>query len=80
MAGVFVYDLVRDRLFQFLLQCIKFRGGEKFAQRDLQTITQFFDGHCTGITAFTVQNAFYRGLGHAGKVAQPVGSDVPLLT
>lgn len=65
-------------LFDFLLQCVKFRGGEELAQGDSQSITELFDGDDAGIFALSVQNAFDGGLWHSGLVGQAVGGEAVL--
>lgn len=53
-------------LFDFLLQAVKFRREEKFAQGDLQPITQIFDGDDRNILPLFVQHTILGG-GHLGK-------------
>ena len=40
----------------FLLQRIKLRGGEEFAQRDAESVTEQLDRQELGILAFAVKN------------------------
>ena len=42
------------RLFDLLLQGIKFRRGEEFAEGDTETVTEFFKGDNSRILAFPV--------------------------
>lgn len=51
------------RLLDLLLQCVKFRCGEKFAQRDLQPVADHFDRDQLGIPAFSIENIFDTGWG-----------------
>lgn len=41
-------------LSNLLLQCVKFRSGEKLSQGDFQSVTDHFDGQQLGVPAFTV--------------------------
>lgn len=50
----FGMDIERDDLLYFLLQSVKFRGGEEFAQCNLESVTKLFDCDGSGILAFPV--------------------------
>lgn len=72
-----VFALIRG-LFDLLLQGVKIRGAEEFAQGDLEAVAELFDGDGAGVFALAVEDALHGGLRHGGKIADAVGRDAPL--
>ena len=66
-------------LLDFLFQTVEKRGGEEFAEGDLQTVAEHFDGQQFGILAFTVEDIFNAGRGKSAYGSQFIDRHVPLL-
>ncbi len=69
-----------DKSLYFLLKFVKDWGGEKFAERDIQTVTEFFDGGNGDFTALWVEHTVHRRRRYSGKNRQFVDSDIALET
>ena len=65
-------------LLYLLLQGIKFRRGEEFAEGDFQTVANHFDGRQFGVLTFTVQDILDAGGRQRRKGCQPVDADISL--
>ena len=65
------------RSFQLLFQRTKLRRVKKFPQRDIQTVTQLFDGHNGDIPAAMSEHAVYGGGGDSCAVGQGVWLQSP---
>ncbi len=69
-----------DKSLYFLLKFVKDWGGEKFAERDIQTVTEFFDSGNGDFTALWVEHTVHRRRRYSGKNRQFVDSDIALET
>ena len=65
---------VGGRLFNFLFQCIKLWGIEKFCKGNIQTIAEHFQCEDFGVIAISVENTFQRRRGNGRNRCQFVAS------
>ena len=66
-------------LLDLLLETIKFRRGEKFAQCNSKTVAKFLNGGNSGAVVSSADNVIHSGLGNAANAAELVDGDVMLL-
>ena len=76
MHGLFAFFFISHDL---LLQVLKKRTVEKFAQRDLQPIAKLLNGNRTGIPAFLVQHTVNGGRGNARSVGERVDGHISFI-
>lgn len=73
-AGVFLSGMVR--LSDLLLQVCKKVGPEKFLDRNVQAVTQFFNGGDGGAVISAADDIVYRRLRYAAETAQLVHGNI----
>ena len=67
-------------LLDFLLQSIKFRCGEEFTQRNIQTVANHFDGDQFWILAFSVQDILNTGGWQCRECCEFIDTDFSFAT
>ena len=70
---------VGGRLFNFLFQCIKLWGIEKFCKGNIQTIAEHFQCEDFGVIAISVENTFQRRRGNGRNRCQFIDGKVTFL-
>ena len=65
-------------LFYFLLQIVEQVAVKKRSQRDVQSVTDFFDGGNRGVVAAGIDDVVDGRLCDAAHQAEPVDGDAPL--
>lgn len=71
------YTATGGCLLYLLLERIEFRGGEEFAQGDIQPVAKLFDGGDARAVVPPAYNIVHGGLRNAAHTAQSVDGNIP---